>query len=295
MTDTEIGPIRAGMPITELRALGLAFTTRQIDQYGVDYTEYTIRIQQNVTVRVLDVEGRADDVETRSPTFFTARGAHVGTTLEELMRLYPDGRAHIGVERSDIGRFFDFATREGEPGGYFYFDLAGLPRICFHSSDICAAAKERRATSYSAIYVDPMTSLRQDAIGPLQLGMTRADVQALRLPMHTIGSDLIVAVARGREVLASFRGSRIWMLRTDSGEFQWYRGGQVGDSLEQLQQFFPSGQMQRLGPFLAFSVSRGHIFLFDTREPTDLCTRANGAPCAQFSQTHAVEYVVIGR
>jgi hypothetical protein len=293
ITDTQIGPIRPGMPIAELGASRLPFTTRQVDQEGVDYTEYTIRIRQNVAVSLLDVDGHADNVETTSPVFITARGAHVGSTLDELIRIYPGGRATIGID-PDVGRFFSFATREGEPGGYFYFDPAGLPETCFHSAQPCGTARGRRATRYSAIYVDPMTTLRRGAIGPIQLGMTRAEVQALRLPMRTSGSDLIVAVARGREVIASFRGNRIWMLRTESPDFHWYRGGQVGETLERLRWSFPSGRVSRLGRYVTFSVLWGHVFLFDTGEPTDVCTRADGTACAPFSQTRAVQYVAIG-
>jgi len=292
MTDTEIGPVRAGMPIAELRALGHPYTTRSVNEEGDDYTEYSVRISASAEVIALDVDGRAIGVSTRSSSFSTDRGARVGATLEELQRLYPEGRLHIGVEEGHGFRFFSFRTRDREPSGIFYFDAERLPQSCFAPPRACPTAEAERAVEYGTVYENPMTSLRARAIGPVLLGMTEAEVAALGLPLRSEQGRTIVSVAEGREVTVTFRDGRAWELTTRSQGFVAYRGGRVGATLDQLRRYYPEGREGSDDRYMTFIIAPGHAFRFDPWGRTDACTQWNGRPCPEFGLTHAVEYSV---
>lgn len=291
MTDTQIGPVRAGMLLSEFRALGIAFAAREVNVEGENLTEYTINVASDAQIDALVMDGRLVDVGTRSPKFATARGAKVGSTLEELQRLYPEGRFHIGIE-GDVGRFLSFATRDGAPGGFFYFDADVLPESCFAPQPNCPMLLSQRAISYRTTFLDPMTSLGDRSIGPISLGMTRAEVEALGMPIRRNRQSYLVFVAEGREVRVVFQGDRVWRLATASRDFSAYRGGRVGATLEEMRSYYPEGRVLREGVLLSFIIAPGRVFLFDTREPTNSCMRWGGQPCPEFDQTHAFEYSV---
>ncbi len=143
LTPERIGPIHVRMSGAEIRSLGMDVVEDVVNLEGDDYVRFQVGIADDISVEVIFWGGRAVDLTTDAASFMTDRGAHVGMTLEELRRLYPEGQIFIGNEE---GFYFSFQTTPD--GAVFLFDTRTIPESCFAWRGECPDLSDRRAYRY---------------------------------------------------------------------------------------------------------------------------------------------------
>ena len=138
-----VGPVTFALSRDQIDHLGAPIERGTVNLEGDDYERYRITLAPERIVEVTFWDGQSTDISTTSADFTTQEGAHVGMTLAELRRLYPNGQFHIGAEE---GSYMSFAI---SPGYGFSFDTDGIADSCFRWHQPCPTDLEaRRATEF---------------------------------------------------------------------------------------------------------------------------------------------------
>lgn len=148
----------------------------------------------------------------------------------------------------------------------------------------------------------PMQSPAPHALGPLHVGMTRAEVLSLGLPVATTTEEMegdtythdAITLGNGTRIAATSTEGVVRELSTDTIGYATAEGGRVGDSLSVLQHIYPQGEIAKgigeAGRYFIFMTGREvQSFEFDTTDlsrdclvnnrdcPADLETRRSTA------------------
>jgi hypothetical protein len=143
LTGHAIGPVWVGMPVEELRSLGSPVTWRDVTHEGEPYREAIVSVDHGEIVASFATD-RVFEVSTTSPAFRFDRGAHVGSSIDDLKAVFPEGEL-IGGWSEEL--FLHFVVGDG--GGVFRFDASGLSEECLVFSRDCPPNLGLRpATSY---------------------------------------------------------------------------------------------------------------------------------------------------
>lgn len=143
MSEYSIGPLSVGMTRSEVQKLGLRLETGYTEWEGDSYDQLIVNIGGKGEIVATLVEDGIFELSTTSPVFVTKNGAHVGSTLRELRKLFPKGRVIKGYAD---GLYFNFLT--GSPGGVFVFDVKAIEERCVVSEEECPESGEFRAIRY---------------------------------------------------------------------------------------------------------------------------------------------------
>lgn len=124
-------------------------------------------------------------------------------------------------------------------------------------------------------------------LGPLHIGMTRAEVTALHLPIKTSTVNLegeeyallTVRVAKNVRIKATLCGEQICDLETTSRAYVTAEGARVGDTLAELRKKYPAGQVNlgdEEGPHFSYASDvGGQVFIFDAGKLGKACVVEN--------------------
>ncbi len=166
--------------------------------------------------------------------------------------------------------------------------IAGL----FFCVSICGAISE------------PQPAASTHALGPLNVGMSRKDVETLHFPfmsstINLEGEDYIkdeVRISVDFVIVALFWNDKVVELTTKSSRYRTKQGGRVGDILERLRRIYPSGRIskgQEEGLYFTFDTGvDDQVFIFDAEKLGRDCI-VNGKRCHEpLSKTKSISLSV---
>lgn len=133
MTPTHIGPVRAGMPLAEIKALGLKLKDTAWHQDDAVEPQVDIEIAPDVVVSAVIAHGMARRIFTASSAFATPEGARVGQTYGQIASAYPMGERIL--TQQGAGRFSHGLDQTHRAG--FAFDPWQLPEECLRPRAFC--------------------------------------------------------------------------------------------------------------------------------------------------------------
>ena len=135
-----LGPLRVGMSQSELTASYSVIRTSSYREEDVPYVDITVALLPEIEATGTVVDGKVVALSTSSARYSLETGAHVGMTLAQLERLYPNGEVAKGI--GEIGRYFIFMT--GKDADSFEFDTTNLSRECLLNDRGCPTDLETR-------------------------------------------------------------------------------------------------------------------------------------------------------
>lgn len=147
MKSSAIGPVKANWKLADVLALGLPVERTEANVEGEPVSVYTVSVDGNNKVSMWFLP---DDstymIDTRSSGFHTPEGAHVGSTMAELRKLYPKGWMLKTLEE---GPHLAFILESNDHAStIFRFDSDGLTFDCVHTGKQCPDLDARPSISF---------------------------------------------------------------------------------------------------------------------------------------------------